>query len=142
MAYLKTPTVVDTPSLAIETPSNPLFGYSGARTAPASTVRSSRSSQASGTQSTIRHRVLLHDQRCFVTGTLSIQLEACHLVNAIRMNAGNRAQKEPQKKQIVCVLSLLIRKSLTEISRLGTHPHPTTVWIRGLFLGQPAELHS
>ena len=108
MAYLQGQ-VVNIPPLATKIPDNPLLGYPGARTAPASTAKSSRTSQASGTQSTIRHRVLLYDQRCFLTGAVSIQLEACHLVNAIRMNAGNRAEKEPKKKQVVRIPSLLKR---------------------------------
>ena len=108
MAYLEPEgQVVNIPALAAKIPSNPLLGYDGARTASASAVKSSKKSKASGTQSTIRNRVLLHDQRCFVTGAVSIQLEACYLVNAIRMDAGNRAEKEPKKKQIVRIPSPL-----------------------------------
>jgi len=108
MAYIKNKTIVEIPALASKPPPNPLLGYDGTRTGRASTIRSG-SSQASVTQSTIRNRVLLHDQRCFVTGALSTQLEACHLINAIRVKAGNRVRKEPLKEAVVRVPSLLTR---------------------------------
>ena len=103
MAYIRNQNVVDIPTLAKTIPPNPLLGYPGTSTAPASTAKSSK---GSSTQSTLRHQALLRDQRCLVTGAASTQLEACHLMNTIRINDSNRMEKEPLKDRVVCVLSL------------------------------------
>lgn len=44
----------------------------------------------------LKYELLKCDQRCLVTGTVSTQLQACHLVNAIR--TGNPGQKKKGRK--------------------------------------------
>jgi len=139
MACIRDKNVVDIPTLAKTIPPNPLLGYAGSGTAPASAA--SGSSKGSSTQSTLRHRVLLYDQRCFVTGAVSNQLEACHLINAIRMDKSNRTTKKPLKDQVVSISSFPTRQAVTEFSRPGAHPHPATVWAQGLRPRQPPELY-
>ena len=138
MACIRDKNVVDIPALAKTIPPNPLLGYSGIRTAPASAPKSSKGST---TQSTLRHRVLLYDQRCLLTGAVSNQLEACHLINAIRMDKSNRATKEPLKDLVVSISSFPTRQAVTEFSRPGAHPHPATIWARELHPKQPPELY-
>ena len=97
MAQIKDGHIVDIPPVSRNVPPNPLLGYEGHRTAPPS----SAGSAASVTQSTLAHRVLLRDQRCLITGAVSNQLQACHLINTIRMTTSNRAEKLPLKKEVV-----------------------------------------
>lgn len=104
MAYVRGE-VVKLPSVFKDIPPNPLFGYDSPHTAPPSTVGSSEAA----TQSTLKHRLLLYDQRCLVTGGFSTQLQACHLVKPIRTNDSNRKIKEPLKELVVRVLSFLKR---------------------------------
>jgi len=82
--------IVDIPAVSKNQPSNPLLGYNGAHTAPPSTAKSST---LSDTQRTLANLVLLRDQRCLVTGAASIQLQACHLVNTIRVKKSNENTK-------------------------------------------------
>ncbi|KAJ7093189.1 hypothetical protein C8R44DRAFT_815808 [Mycena epipterygia] len=63
-------------------PPNPLLSYNGTKTEPASVW--SRSSAGSVSQSLLAHRILLYDQRCLLTGAVSTDIQACHLINAIR----------------------------------------------------------
>lgn len=99
MAHIKAtdPNVVEIPPVSQSIPPNPLLGYDGHNTAPPSTVTSTSST----TQSSLTHKVLLYDQRCFITGAVSSQLRACHLINAIRMDDSNQEEKLPLKKAVV-----------------------------------------
>ena len=99
MALIRAGYIVDIPDVSKDVPPNPLLGYNGLRTAPASSAGSS----FSVTQSTLAHRVLLNDQRCLITGAVSNQLQACHLINTIRINESNRAEKLPLKQEVVRV---------------------------------------
>ncbi|KAF9647201.1 hypothetical protein BDM02DRAFT_2747636 [Thelephora ganbajun] len=108
MAYVRDQTV-DIPPVSKKIPPNPLLGYNRTHTATASSAKSSR---VSATQSTLTHRVLLYDQRCLVTGAVSTQLQACHLINTIRMNNSNREIKAPLKDEVVRSLSLIIPDTL------------------------------
>ncbi len=137
MAHIRDGYIVDIPPVSKNLPPNPLLGYNGPRTAPPSLDGSS----SSVTQSTLAHRVLLKDQRCLITGAVSTQLQACHLINTIRMNVCNRAEKLPLKQEVVrSVIFNTLGNS--KASRLGTDPHSTTVWWScRLFLGQPTKLY-
>jgi hypothetical protein len=97
MAVIKDGDIVDIPAVSKKVPPNPLLGYDGRRTASPSLAGSS----SSMTQSTLAHRVLLKDQRCLITGAISTQLQACHLINVIRMQPSNRAVKLPLKEEVV-----------------------------------------
>lgn len=96
--------IVQLPPVSQNIPPNPLLGYSGGSTAPPSTAGKLTSGI---TQSTLAHQVLLHDQRCLVTGAISSQLQACHLINAICMDKSNEEVKHPLKKKVVCGLLFL-----------------------------------
>ena len=100
MAYVRGE-VVELPSVFKDIPPNPQFGYDSPHTAPPSTVESLEAA----TQSTLKHRLLLYDQLCLVTGGISTRLQVCHLVKPIRTNDSNRKIKEPLKELVVCILS-------------------------------------
>jgi len=97
MIHIRDRDIVDIPHVSVNAPPNPLLGYEGHRTAPPSLAGSS----TSVTQSTLAHRLLLRDQRCLITGAVSNQLQACHLINTIRMTTSNQAEKLPLKREIV-----------------------------------------
>jgi len=97
MAFITDKGFVDIPSITEKSPPNPLLGYDGCRTASPSSVASSDYMS----QSTLTHRVLLYDQRCLVTGGVSDQLQACHLVSTIHMDESNRQEKSNLKKRVV-----------------------------------------
>jgi len=82
--------IVDIPAVSKDYPPNPLLGYNGAHTAPLSTAKSST---LSATLRTLANQVLLRDQRRLMTGAASIQLQACRLVNAIRVKNPMKTQK-------------------------------------------------
>jgi len=107
MTFLSSENVVNIPPVSTNTPANPLLGYSGSRTAPPSEA----SSTTTATQSTLANRLLLYDQRCLVTGAVSNQLQACHLVNAIRVDSlfkpEKREEKLATKKKVVRSLPFL-----------------------------------
>ena len=90
--------IVDIPAVSKNPPPNPLLGYGGVHTAPPSTAKSST---LSITQRTLTNRVLLRDQRCLVTGAVSNQLQACHLVNSIRTKKSNENTNSPIKRAVV-----------------------------------------
>ena len=137
MALVRNRNVVDIPAVSSNIPRNPLLGYNGSRT---SLPSASGSSGTSTTRKTLARRVLLYDQRCLVTGAASNQLQACHLVNAIR-NKPNKRDKILLKAQVVGGLLLLIHCAITvKPSHLGIHSHPTTVRSWVFFLGQPVKL--
>lgn len=91
MAYITGETVIDIPPVSRGIPGNPLLGYNKGRTATVSTPTST----ASATQSTLSHQLLFRDQRCAVTGAASNQLQACCLVNTIRV----RKSSTPKKRE-------------------------------------------
>ena len=124
MAYIRDRNTVDILPVSRKPPPNPLLGYDGGETAPPSTA----TSPSCATQNSLAHWVLLYDQRCLVTGAVSTQLRPYHLVNKIHINKSNPEEKLAQKKEVVRSLSFLIRQAVVESSRLGTYPHPTTVW--------------
>ena len=97
MAFVTDKGFVDIPPVTEKYPPNPLLGYDGCRTAPPSSVASSDCMS----QSSLTHRVLLYDQRCLVTGGVSDQLQACHLISTIRMDESNRQEKSNLKKRVV-----------------------------------------
>ena len=90
--------VVTIPSVSEKAPPNPLLGYDKSHTRTPSLATS-----ASGavTQKTLANKVLLRDQRCLVTGAVSSQIQACHLVNAIRYKSSNKQIKMPLKLDVV-----------------------------------------
>jgi len=94
MSYITDGNIVDIPRVSVNVPPNPLLGYDGQGTAPPCSANSV-------TQSTLAHRLLLRDQRCIITGAVSNQLQACHLINTIRMTTSNRAEKLSLKEEIV-----------------------------------------
>ena len=103
MAYVRGHDFVHIPAVSKNLPPNPLLDYNRTHAAPPVTTKSSM--RAGVTQSTLAHRVLSNDQRCLVTGAISNQLQPCHLVNTIRMNSANQAEKHAQKKDVVSSLS-------------------------------------
>lgn len=103
MAYIRDKCIVDIPPLSKNLPPNPLLGYNGDCTAPPSPATST----SSVTRSVITHRVLLYDQRCLVTGAVSNQLRACHLVTTICTNKSNQEEKLSLKKEVVRSLLFL-----------------------------------
>ncbi|KAJ7761549.1 hypothetical protein DFH07DRAFT_815391 [Mycena maculata] len=94
--------VVVITGVAKNLPKNPLLNPDLRTTAPAS-IRSASSANSNGVQSYLSHRVLFHDQRCFLTGSLSGGIQACHLVNAIRTK--NRPGKVNLKRQVEFILT-------------------------------------
>lgn len=90
MSYIRDTDFVDIPPPSIDNPPNPLLGYNGGGTAPPSEVTSTASVS-------LRHRLLLYDQRCLVTGAVSNQLQACHLVNTIRVDKAKSQETKEQK---------------------------------------------
>jgi len=95
---------IQLPPVSQHIPPNPLLGYGGGNTAPPSTTGKSMSGIA---QSTLTHRLLLYDQRCLVTGAVSTQLQACHLINTIHMDKSNEEAKNPLRENVVCTLPFL-----------------------------------
>lgn len=96
--------IIHIPPVSQNTLPNPLLGCGGGGTAPPSTTGKSMSGV---TQSTLAHQVLLYDQRCLVTGAVSSQLQACRLINMIRINKSNVEVKHPLKDEVVCSLPFL-----------------------------------
>jgi len=106
MSFLRGENIVEIPPVSENVPANPLLGYTGTETAPPSEVTST----TSVTQSTLAHRLLFYDQRCLVTGAVSSQLQACHLVNAIRVDKskpGKQKEKAATKEKVVRSLPIL-----------------------------------
>jgi len=126
MAFVTDKDFVDIPPVTEKHPPNPLLGYDGRRTAPPSAT-----SSASMSQSTLAHRVLLYDQRCLVTGGVSDQIQACHLINTIRMGKSNRQEKTNLKNRVVRGVSFLTWPPANPLC-LGIYPHPTAIRNRGL----------
>ncbi|KAJ7675817.1 hypothetical protein DFH06DRAFT_1292062 [Mycena polygramma] len=83
---------------------NPLLNPQLGVTTPGPSVRSSKSGQSinsTGTQSALAHRVLFKDQRCILTGLVSSELQACHLVNAIRTKKKQRQINLKQQVEFI-----------------------------------------
>lgn len=97
MAYIRDTNIVDIPPVSQGIPTNPLLGYDGRSTAPPSPTTSTFGT----TQSTLTHKLLLRDQRCLVTGAVSAQLKACHLINTVRIDKSNQEEKLALKKEVV-----------------------------------------
>jgi hypothetical protein len=68
--------------------------------APSSEASSVNSSQVSRFETkadkSLRYRLLTADQRCFLTGSASASLQACHIINTVRNDA-------PLKTKVVSV---------------------------------------
>ncbi|KAF9644396.1 hypothetical protein BDM02DRAFT_3121961, partial [Thelephora ganbajun] len=97
MAFIRDNNVIDIPPVSQNLPPNPLLGYNRSQTAPPSATTST----GGMAQSTLAHRALLYDQRCLITGAISSQLQACHLVNAICMDKSNQERKLHLKEEVV-----------------------------------------
>ena len=95
MTHITPQGYIDIPPVSQPPLPNPLFGYNGDRTAPPSISGSSRATRA--IRSTLKHQVLLYDQHCLVTGTVSTQLQACCLISPIHVDDSNRGEKGPLK---------------------------------------------
>lgn len=90
--------VVKIPAVSANAPPNPLLGYDEDHTAPPSPAAPS---SGAVTQSTLTHRLLLHDQRCLVTGAVSTQIRAFHLIKTVPVNESNQEKKRPLKEEVV-----------------------------------------
>ncbi|KAJ7508538.1 hypothetical protein B0H11DRAFT_2304690 [Mycena galericulata] len=70
--------------------------------APSAKVLSSLNTANSATQRVLVNRILFNDQRCFLTGSVSTEIQACHLITTIRTK---NQDKINLKAQVEFVLS-------------------------------------
>lgn len=96
MAHIRN-NFIDIPRVTETLPANPLLGFKAPTSVPSVAPPTSGSNQK-----TLARKALLYDQRCLVTGAVSNQLQACHLINIIRAGSSNRKEKLPLRKQVVC----------------------------------------
>ncbi|KAJ6508895.1 hypothetical protein C8R45DRAFT_969209 [Mycena sanguinolenta] len=96
------PDVVTIPEVVKKPPPNPLLRREIGISTPVPSIKTT-SSLTSLSQNTLANRVLFNDQRCFLTGDASAELQACHLVNAIRTNG--KAVKINLKAQVEHLLT-------------------------------------
>jgi len=137
MAHIKDHNFVDILPISLKVPPNPLLGYDENKTALPSTA----TSEPGLSQRTLKHRVLLYDQRCLVTGAVSNQLQTCYLISPIHVGGSNQEKKLHQKKEVVWPTIFDTLGGGKSPCYLGTVPHPATVWDWGLFLKQLTKLY-
>ncbi|KAJ7491294.1 hypothetical protein FB451DRAFT_637585 [Mycena latifolia] len=83
-------------------PANPLLMSGIVSRTPAPSVETT-SSMHSFSQSVLANRILFNDQRCFLTGEVSTETQACHLISAIRTT--QKPAKINLKAQVEFILS-------------------------------------
>ncbi|KAJ6561572.1 hypothetical protein DFH09DRAFT_496031 [Mycena vulgaris] len=71
--------------------------------APSVKAVSSVNTANSATQRVLANRILFNDQRCFLTGSVSTEIQACHLIDAIRPK--QKQAKINLKAQVEFILS-------------------------------------
>jgi hypothetical protein len=76
---------------------------------------SSINTENSATRRVLANRVLFYDQRCFLTGSVSPETQACHLINTIRPKGKER--KKRLKEQIVRARPLKYEQCLIILNR-------------------------
>lgn len=84
---------VKIPPVQLGLPRHPFFGY--------------KRTPSEERENNLKYELLKYDQRCLVTGTVSPQLQACHLVNTIRTEKCTpkvKKKREDLKKQVVRIL--------------------------------------
>ncbi|KAJ6541764.1 hypothetical protein B0H19DRAFT_1174572 [Mycena capillaripes] len=97
--------IIRIPDVVRKPPANPLLRREHAASTPAVSVktRSSADSGISLSQAVLANKLLFHDQRCFLTGEASTELQACHLINAIHTKG--RVVKINLKEQVEFILN-------------------------------------
>ncbi|KAJ7116373.1 hypothetical protein C8R44DRAFT_879748 [Mycena epipterygia] len=96
------PNLIVIQDVAKKPPANPLLMSEIVNRTPAPSVKTT-SSMNSSSQSVLANRILFNDQRCFLTGEVSTETQACHLINAIRTK--QKPAKINLKAQVEFILS-------------------------------------
>jgi hypothetical protein len=121
MSQIRTdnPNIVTIAPVAGKPPANPLFSLENVSRTPVPSVKpaSSTNTENSLSQQVLANRALFYDQRCFLTGSVSPETRACHLINTIR-SKGKEAKKR-LKEQIVRARPLKYEPCLTIIRSLS-----------------------
>ncbi|KAJ7888841.1 hypothetical protein B0H13DRAFT_2533119 [Mycena leptocephala] len=99
------PNIVTIAPVVAKPPANPLFFLENISRTPVPSLRpaSSINTENSATRRVLANRVLFYDQRCFLTGSVSPETQACHLINTIRPKGKER--KKRLKEQIEFILT-------------------------------------
>jgi hypothetical protein len=74
------PNIIVIPDVVKNPPANPLLRSEVFDKTPAPSVKAT----SSDSQSVLENRVLFNDQRRFLTGEVSSEIQACYLINTIR----------------------------------------------------------
>jgi hypothetical protein len=131
------PNIIVIPDIVKKPPANPLLRSEVVDKTPAPSVKAT-SSVFSYSQSVLENRVLFNDQRCFLTGEVSSEIQACHLINTIRTK--QESAKIILKEQVVRRPSNIMKQRLANIIT-GVHTHPAGLqWPEGFLSRQLAQL--
>ncbi|KAJ7246345.1 hypothetical protein C8J57DRAFT_1724768 [Mycena rebaudengoi] len=93
------PNIVVIPDVVKKPPANPLLRRDTVKGTPAPSAKAT--SMFGFSQSVLANRVLFNDQRCLLTGEVSTEIQACHLINATH----NKDAKAFLKLQVEFILT-------------------------------------
>ncbi|KAJ7688364.1 hypothetical protein B0H17DRAFT_1202924 [Mycena rosella] len=99
------PNIIIIQEVASKPPANPLLSTEFRSKTPAPSLKASSSVNTanSTTQRVLSNRILFNDQRCFLTGSVSTEIQACRLINAIRPK--QKKAKMDLKAQVEFILT-------------------------------------